>query len=460
MARALDHAARYRDSVPDRHILGQLGLAEARARFLTPLPDQGQPAAQVIDRMVADGDAGLVQFASPRFFGFVTGGSDPTGVAADILVSAWGQNTANTGQTATVGTMERAVCDWVISLLGLPDEAGAGIVTGGTVANTTAVMVARNALLRAHGWDADAQGLFGAPEIQVIVGDEAHSSVFGALRYAGLGAERVHRAPVDGNGTIDAEGFARLIAGLQGPILVILQAGHINSGGFDPFATIIPVAHDHDAWVHVDGAFGLWLAAVPELADRLAGVDQADSWGVDLHKWLNAPYDAGMVIVRKRADLVQAMSAKASYLPGFSETWDPSDSVMELSRRARGVPSYAILRSLGRDGVREMVRRHCRLACYGAEKLARIDGVQVMNDITANQVAIRVGKGASGDEATRAVLAKVQENGRVFPSHGVWKGRQIIRVSISNHKTQAGDIDLLVAEIADAWQSVRGGNNA
>ncbi|MBL4766844.1 MAG: aspartate aminotransferase family protein [Rhodobacteraceae bacterium] len=456
---AFDHAVSYRESLEDRPVFAEINLATTMERFFKPLPEHGEPAQDVIKQMIADGDQGLLQIGSGRFFGFVMGGSDPTGIAADVLVSAWGQNSANSGLMPTTGAIERTVCEWVIKLLGLPDESGAGLVTGGTLANTTGVMAARNALLRRLGWDVEAKGLFGAPEIQVIIGEEAHSATFAALRYAGLGAERVHKIPVDDNGTMNAAAFADVFDKLSGPILVILQAGHINSGGFDPFDQIIPKAREKDSWVHVDGAFGLWLNAVPELAPRLNGVELADSWAIDLHKWLNAPFDAGMVIVRDRETLFRSMSAKGAYLAPTSDIWDASDSVMELSRRARGVPSYAILRSLGVSGVREMITRHCRLAQRFAREVSAIDGLAVLNDPTANQVAFTCAEGEEGDRLTQHTLERIHQNGRVYPSHGEWKGRKIIRVSITNHRTNDADIDLLLSEIVECWDYVQGKNS-
>ena len=455
MRRALDHAIGFRNTLADRPVAPQIDAEDAVRRFGGALNDAGRPAAEVIDRIATDADAGLLRIPAPGFFGFVVGGSHPAGVAADILVSTWGQNAAYAATTPSVAAMEAAVCQWVIGLLGLPADSGAGVVTGATLGNMVGVMAARNALLARAGWDVEARGLFGAPEIQVVIGAEAHSAVTAALRYAGLGAERVHRVPVDAQGRMQVDAFRRIIAGLDGPVLAIFQAGHVTSGGFDPVADLIPIARAKNAWVHVDGAFGLWLRAVPELAGRLAGVEAADSWAVDLHKWLNVPYDAALVIVRDRGALVGAMSAHGAYLPDHGAVWDPADSVPELSRRARGVPAYAVLRTLGRDGVREMVARHCRLALRVADRLAAMPGVTVMNEVVSNQVAFRVGEGEAGDALTQAVLARVQAEGRSYPTHGVWRGRNVIRVSISNHATAEADVDALAASVAVACRDLQ-----
>ncbi|MFZ1725458.1 MAG: aminotransferase class V-fold PLP-dependent enzyme, partial [Albidovulum sp.] len=424
--------------------------------FRTPLAEAGQGASEVIDTIARDAEDGLNRMSSPNFYGYVLGGSHPVGVAADMMVSAWGQNAGSAFETPAITAMERAVCDWTLDLLGLPADCGAGLVTGASVANMVAIMAARNALLAAQDWDVEAQGLFGAPEIPVLIGADAHSAPFAALRYAGFGAGRAIRVATDGQGRIEPADFAEALDRCDAPPLVVLQAGQINSGAFDPFAALIPVVRKKGGWVHVDGAFGLWLAAVPELAGRLAAVQDADSWAVDLHKWLNAPFDAGMVICRDRAPLVRSMTARGAYLPAPSDHWEPADSTPELSRRARGVPSYAILRHLGCGGVRELVARHCALAERAARKLAAEPGISVLNEIHSNQVAVTFGAGKEGDAQTRMVLEDVQRRGRVYPTHGEWRGRQIMRVSVICYATGQADIDLLVDEVTRAWRRVRG----
>lgn len=454
---ALRHAVRFRDGMEDARVPPAAGVPEMMRRFRTPLAEEGQPAAEVVDTIGRDAADGLNRMPSANFYGYVLGGSHPVGVAADMMVSAWGQNCGSAFETPAMTAIERAVCDWTIDLLGLPPDSGAGLVTGASVANMVGVMAARNALLAGQGWDVEAKGLFGAPEVPVLIGDDAHSAPFAALRYAGFGAERAIRVATDHQGRIDADAFAGTIARCDRPALVVLQAGQINTGAFDPFKAIIPAVRRNGGWVHVDGAFGLWLAAVPDLAGRLKGVQGADSWAVDLHKWLNAPFDAGMVICRDRAPLVRAMSARGAYLPGTSEDWEPSDSTPELSRRARGMPSYAILRHLGRRGVREMVARHCTLAARAAERLAAEPGISVLNEVHCNQVAVTFGEGADGDKKTRQVLENVQKRGVVYPTHGVWRGRQIMRISVISYATQERNIDLLVDEVIGAWRRIRGG---
>ncbi len=458
-ASALEAAYRatlaYRQSLSDRLARPVIGPGEAELRFRVPLAEAGMAGRTVIEEIVRDAGDGLHQMTAPTFFGYVIGGSHPVGVAADFLVSTWGQNAATAFETPSTAGMERAVSDWVIDLLSLPPESGVGIVTGGTVANMVGIMAGRHALLAAQDWNVEEKGLFGAPAFPVLIGNDAHSAPFAALRYAGLGAGYATRIATDGQGRIDVDAFRAALDACTAPPLVVLQAGQINTGAFDSFAELIPLARARGGWVHVDGAFGLWMAAVPELAHRLAGVADADSWAVDLHKWLNAPYDAGVVIVRDRAALVAAMSARGAYLPGLTEHWEPSDSTPELSRRARGVPSYAILRHLGRSGVREMVARHCRLAERIADALAAEPGLHVLNQIHSNQVAIACGNGAEGDAQTTRVLARVQERAKVYPTHGEWAGRKIIRVSVIGYAMHEADADLLVSEIVDAWHWCR-----
>lgn len=454
--RAIDDAARaarvYRETLANQPARPTLDLDEAAGRFLGPLPDTGMPEDAVIAEILRDAQGGLHSMANPTFFGYVLGASHPVGVAADMLVSAWGQNAGSSFETPAVTGMERAVCDWVMDLLALPDGSGAGLVTGGTVANMVGIMAARHKLLAAQGWDVEADGLFGAPEIPVLIGQDAHSAPYAALRYAGLGAARVRVVETDAEGRILPEALHAALAQVKAPPLVVLQAGQINTGAFDPFEALIPMVRERQGWVHVDGAFGLWLAAVPELAQRLSGVQEADSWAVDLHKWLNAPFDAGMVIVRDREPLVASMSARGAYLPDPTAHWEPSDSTPELSRRARGVPSYAILKHLGGAGVREMVARHCRLAARVAAAVSAEPGLEVLNEIHSNQVAIACGDGPDGDGLTMRVLKRVQANGKVYPTHGEWAGRQIIRASVIGYAMQDADADLLSSEIVDAFR--------
>jgi glutamate/tyrosine decarboxylase-like PLP-dependent enzyme len=449
MEAAARHAVAYRSRLADGPAKPALRPAEMAGRFDHSLSETGEDALAVIETLVRDAGDGLHPHASPRFFGYVCGGSMPVGAAADMLVTAWGQNAASSWESPSVALIEQTLCHWCLDLLGLPSGSGVGIVTGATVANTQAIMAARDALLARQGWNVGESGLFGAPEIPVLIGAEAHSAPLAGLRYAGFGIGRVVKLDTDAEGRILPDALADALETCSRPPLVILQAGQINTGASDPFAKLIPMVHRAGGWVHVDGAFGLWLHAVPELRGRLAGVEGADSWAVDLHKWLNAPYDAGLCIVRDRAALVSAMTARGAYLPELGKTWEPSDSTLELSRRARGVPSYAILKHLGAAGMRAMVARHCALARYLADRIAGEPGLTVLNEVAANQVAI-----ACRDDAVTAwVLDRVQSRGKVYPSHGVWRGQKIIRVSVINHATDRADIDLLADEIVSALRA-------
>lgn len=453
--RAAAHSIAFRESIPGRLVPPKANVADMEAQFRKPLPENGSPALEVINGLADQAADGLNGMCAPNFYGYVLGGSHPVGVAADMMVSAWGQNSASAYETPAISALERTVCDWVIDLLGLPKDSGAGLVTGASVANMVGIMAARNNLLAARNWDVEAQGLFGAPDLPVFVGADAHSAVHAGLRYAGLGAQRATYVATDSEGRMDPEALVTALETCDAPPLVVLQAGQINSGAFDRFEKIIPAVHDLGGWVHIDGAFGLWLAAVPELAERLAGVQDADSWAVDLHKWLNAPFDAGMIICRDREPLVRSMSARGAYLPSQMEQWEPADSTPELSRRARGVPSYAILRHLGKKGVRALVAQHCDFAAQLAGRLAKVDGISVLNNVQSNQVALAFGEGKAGDAQTQDVLEIIQGRGRVYPSHGEWQGRQIVRVSIIGYATAQTDIDLLFDEISSAWDKIK-----
>ncbi|WP_323765935.1 pyridoxal phosphate-dependent decarboxylase family protein [Marinovum sp.] len=455
LATAYSAALSYRTAISHQPARPAVGLDEAMERFRGPLSEAGESAPKVIEQITAKSEGALHAMTGPGFFGYVLGGSHPVGVAADALVSAWGQNAGSASETPAITGMERTLCDWLVDLFGLPDGTGAGLVTGASAANFCGVLAARHALLAAQGWDVEQDGLIGAPPIPVLIGAEAHSAVTAALRYSGLGAGRACRVATDEQGRIDPADFARKLALCEAPPLVILQAGQINTGGFDPFEALIESVHARGGWVHVDGAFGLWATVVPELAHLCTGVARADSWAVDLHKGLSAPFDAGVVLVRDRAALVAAMSARGAYLPSQNAEWEPSDSTPELSRRARGVPSYAILRHLGRAGVAELILRHHRLAVRIARAVAAEPGLTVANDVVFNQVAVCCGEGPAGDRLTKTVLRDVQARGKVYPSHGEWRGRQIIRISVSGYATGEAHADLAAQEIIAAWRARR-----
>lgn len=459
-ALAASAGATYRANVTQRAVPAQMSADEAADIFGGPLPQAPSDPEQLIKSIIAQADTGLLQATSPNFYGYVIGGSHPAGVAADFLVSAWGNFSSFADETPATVAMENALVQWCLQMFGLPQSCGAGVATGATQANAICLMAARNQLLKDRGWDVEAGGLFGAPVIPVIIGEQAHSAAFAALRYVGFGAKRVITIPADDQGRMLPEPLEAELSKLDVPALIVAQSGSINSGDSDPFDQIADAVErtqkeQGNHWIHVDGAFGLWLAASPQLRSHVQGIERADSWAVDLHKWLNAPYDGALAIVKNRAPLVAAMSAKGSYLPDANEHFDPSDTVMELSRRARGVPAYAIVRALGHQGIIEMIERHCALAQYAAEQLEKEPGVTVLNEVVANQVGITLGEGEAGDKQTQEVLEMVHRRGKVFPSHGHWKGRQTIRISVSNYLTQKENIDLLVDEIVTCWRQVQ-----
>jgi glutamate/tyrosine decarboxylase-like PLP-dependent enzyme len=412
----------------------------------------GDPDA-IIAELVRLAGPGLAAMTGPRFFGWVIGGSDLTGVAADWLTSAWGQNAANIHAAPAVAACEQVACSWLLELLDLPRDAGVGLATGATMANFIGLAAARGALLGRAGWDADADGLFGAPPIDIIVGEDAHTTVFAALKYLGLGWRRVQRVATDSQGAMLASAFERTLAGCSGPVIAIAQAGQINTGAFDPVGDIAPMVRARGGWLHVDGAFGLWARACPERAHLAAGLELADSWATDGHKWLQTPYDCGYAIVRDADAQRRAMTIAASYLPPPNPgERDPSHYVPELSRRARGFATWAMLKRLGRQGVAELVGRHCAVARQIGARLAAADGVTVLNDIVLNQVIVRFG---DSDALTLATIDRLVAGGEALAGPAAWRGQQVMRLSLSSCATRATDADRAVDAILAAWDTVR-----
>lgn len=474
LAAASRHAHQWLESQPTRRVGPRLTAADLAGDFGGPLPREGMPAAEVVDYLATRAEPGLMAMPSGRFFGWVIGGTLPAALAADWLVSAWDQNAGLRFATPATAAIEEAAGNWLLELLGLPVEAGVGFATGATMANFTGLAAARWRLMADVGWDLDADGLAGAPRIRCFVGQERHDTIDLGLRYLGLGRPTV--VPADAQGRVDpAEldcALDRALAGTSDsagtggtagtpgsprgagrtPLLVCLQAGNLHSGAFDPFKEAVAVAKAHGAWVHVDGAFGLWAAAVPELAGLTAGLAGADSWGTDAHKTLNVPYDCGIAVVRDAQALRSAMGVHTSYLmQGTDGAADPFETVPELSRRARGVPVWAALKSLGRDGVADQVRGLVLHARQLAEQLAALDGVEVLNNVDYTQVSL-----AFGDDATtRAVTARIIADGRVWMSGSRWRDRDILRISVSNWSTDEDDVAVAVGAVRDALAAVR-----
>lgn len=453
-----DYAASWRAGANTRPHAPQASFEDMRAKLSAPTPEHGASLDAVIKDLIALAEPGLAAMVGPRFFGWVIGGTEPAGLAADWLTSAWAQNTGNYQATPAAAAVEEIAAHWLLDLLGLPQTASVGFCTGATMANFTCLAAARSEVLRRAGWDVEADGLFAAPPINVVLGEDAHSTVFSALKYLGLGAKRVISVQVDRNGAMDAGRLAAAVRAANGPLLVIAQAGHIHSGAFDPFAEIAPLVRDAGGWLHIDGAFGLWARAAPDRAHLAEGADLADSWGVDGHKWLQTPHDCGYAIVRDPVAHHRAMQIAASYLPAGQEARHPSDYTPELSRRARGFATWAMIRALGREGIAAMVSGHCAMARRMAELLAREPGVEIMNDVVLNQVAVRLGgelEPAHADALTKRTLARVQREGECFVAGAHWRGVEIVRVSVINAQTRMADIERSAAAILSAWRAER-----
>jgi glutamate/tyrosine decarboxylase-like PLP-dependent enzyme len=450
--RVLDAAARlsneFIDGLSSRPVGSAAGIEQLRSRIARPLSEEGEDPRSVIEELARDVDPGLVASAGPRYFGFVIGGALPVAVAADWLTSAWDQNAGGFVAAPALSVTEEVAAGWVRELLGLPDGCGVGFVTGCQMAHFTCLAAARHGVLRDAGWDVEARGLQGAPELRVIAGAEAHVTVGVACRMLGLGAERVRLVSTDDQGRMLPGELRGELARGGGPTIVCAQAGEINTGAFDPLAEIVAACRTSGAWCHIDGAFGLWAAASPKRRRLLEGFERADSWATDGHKWLNVPYDCGVAAVADPSAQRAAMTSTSAYIPSHDEDvpwgfdWTP-----EFSRRARGVPLYAALRFLGRAGVAAMIDRCCDLAERMATRLARADGVEVLNEVALNQVLVRF---FDDDELTNAVIDRVQRDGTCWLSGSTFGGRAVMRVSIIGWQTTADDIDRSVEAILRA----------
>lgn len=430
------------ESQVDRPVAERATLEELRTSFRGPVPEEGEDPLETIDYLARAAEPGLVASTGPRFFGFVIGGTTPVAMAADWLATAWDQNSGLYAVAPAVSVMEEAASEWLLDLLDLPAAASVGFVTGCQMANFTALAAARNELLRREGWEVEGAGLYGAPVIHVVLAEEAHATIHTSLRMLGLGGERTHHVECDEQGRMIPAALQSCLAGLDGPIVVCAQAGNVNSGAFDPLSEVVEISRRSNAWVHVDGAFGLWAAVSPTRRALLDGCREADSWSTDAHKWLNVPYDSGIVVIADAAAHRRAMSVDASYLEKSGAARDPLDWVPEFSRRGRGVPVWATLRSLGRTGVREMVERCCEGAVRMAELLAEHPQVEVLNDVVLNQVLVGFGgEGERGDRLTGRVIRRVQADGVCWLGGTSWRGRTAMRVSVSNWSTTRSDVE-------------------
>jgi glutamate/tyrosine decarboxylase-like PLP-dependent enzyme len=455
---AYSAALDYLQGLAGRRVGAEADAASMRAALGGPLPEQGEAPGRVVEELARRADPGIVASSGPRFFGFVIGGSLPAAVGADWLTSAWDQNAGLFVLSPAAAIVEDTVLQWLIELFGLPRGTGAGFVTGGQMANTTCLAVARHSVLARAGWDVAAKGLHGAPPVAVILGDEAHVTVYGALRLLGLGDAWANRVACDAEGRIIPDALQAALRDAKGrPTIVCAQAGNVNTGSFDPFARIVPLLREHDnTWLHVDAAFGLWAGASPRYQHHLAGVEGADSWATDAHKWLNVPYDSGLALVRDRSAHRAAMARTAAYLQPSSTERDNYEWTAEFSRRARGFSVYAALRSLGRSGVVELVDRCCEHARLFAELLAAAPGVRVVNEVVLNQVLVRFERpgdtAEEGDAWTREVIARIQKEGICWLSGTVWHGSALMRISVCNWSTTTEDVRRSAAAILAAHQ--------
>ena len=422
----------------------EVAVAELH-RFAEALPAGPLDPAEVLKQLDEIGSPGTVANAGGRFFGFVNGGSVPAALAANVLAAAWDQNAALRVMSPVAAVLEDVAIGWIRELLGLPSEAAGSFVTGATMANMTCLIAARHALLARAGWDAEAQGLFGAPAFAVIVGDEVHASLRKALAMSGLGRDRVISVPTDAQGRMRSDALPKL----KEPALICIQAGNVNTGAFDPAREICAAARESGSWVHVDGAFGLWAACAPERAHLMNGFGDADSWATDAHKWLNVPYDCGLAFVRDGSALYQALNLQAAYLPPGALR-DPMQWTPESSRRARGVEVWAALKSLGRSGLADLVERTCRHAQSFADGL-RAAGHEVLNDVAINQVLVHFGD----DETTQAVIEAVQRDGTCWCGGTIWQGRCAMRISVLSWVTDEEDVEWSLDAILRAANRAR-----
>ena len=452
--RTSDHIATFRESVADRAVAPVVAPDQLRAAFGGDLPDNGASAAAVLDELVAAAEPAVIGSAGPRYFGFVVGGALDAATCADLLATGWDQPAFNAITAPAAAIAEEVAGGWLREILRLPAHASFGFVTGGQGANTVGLAAGRHHVLAARGWDVEARGLSGAPAIRVVANEERHATIDRSLRLLGLGTQSVQPVAAGANGAIDVTALERELGQQrEQPTIVCLQAGNVNTGACDDLATACALAHRVGAWVHVDGAFGLWAAASPSTRHLVEGIEQADSWATDGHKWLNVPYDSGYVFCAHPEAHLASMAFTAAYLVGHGTgpVRAPSDYVPESSRRARGFATWAALRELGRDGVAELVERCCAFARRFANRLGVLDGVTIANDVVLNQVLVDFGDAAHTDR----VIAEVQREGTCWMGGTTWRGRRLMRISVSNWTTTEADVDLSADSIARIHAAIR-----
>lgn len=453
LTRAAHHARTFIDALPERYVNARNSDSSTGDPPVLGAPIDPLSVLDGLSRIVEEGG---LSTAGPRYFGFVTGGSYPVAVAADWLVSAWDQNAGLNILSPAMAAIEDVTAAWLLDLFSLPAASSVGFVTGATMANVTCLAAARHEVLRRERWDVEAQGLQGAPLLRVVVGEQAHASIDTAARLLGFGTSNLVRVAADPQGRMIPEALVAALSRAHGPTIVCVQAGHVNTGAFDPFASLIDVAHRHGAWVHVDGAFGLWARAVDDvsLRQQADGLETADSWGVDAHKWLNVPYDSGIAIVAHPAAHRASMAQRASYLlRADGEKRDGQDWTPEASRRARAVPTYAVLKTLGRAGVSELITRCCAHARRMAALLAQSPRIAILNDVVLNQVLVRCSD-RSGANITPQVIARVQQEGVCWVGGTSWNREPAMRISISNWSTSEHDVTVSAASMLKAAETV------
>lgn len=456
--RAAQEASDFRASLDVRPVQAPADQAEVRSRLAVPLPESSRDPGEVVEHLISAARPGLMGTPGPRYFGFVIGGALPAASAADILAVGWDQCAFNGHLAPAAAAAEEVAGGWLKDLLGIPASAGVGFVTGAQAANTVGLAAARHHLMRELGWDVERRGLAGAPRIRVLAGAERHATIDRSLRLLGLGSDALEEVAVDAQGAIDTDDLRRVLSngptGEDHPSVVCLQAGNVNTGAVDDLRTACAIAREHGAWVHVDGAFGLWAAASPSLRHLVDGVELADSWGCDGHKWLNVPYDSGFAFCSRPNVQTAAMSYTASYLTGSGAGPGAADYTAESSRRARGFAVWAALQELGRQGVADLVDRCSAHARRFADALTTA-GLEVVNDVVLNQVLVGFGgEGSEADRRTDAVITRIQQDGTCWMGGTTWRGRRLMRIAVSNHLTTSADIDASVEAVLRAVHSL------
>lgn len=460
LTQTLRHAQSYLDNLDNAPVSATVELAELRRRLSRPLTEDGAEAMVVINELVADVAGGLLGSAGGRFFGWVVGGTLPSALAADWLTSTWDQSAALYACSPAEAVIEEVCGEWLKELLGLPAHASFAFVTGCQMAHTTCLAAARTALLHKHGWDVERQGIFGAPPIRILCG-QRHGSIERAVRLLGFGSNHLVVLPVDGAGRLQTEGLAAALANHSGqPTIVLLQAGDINTGGFDNFQELIPLAHEYGAWVHIDGAFGLWANVSPTYKHLLDGAAKADSWATDGHKWLNVPYDSGYAFIADATSHRASMSHRASYLTHDAEARDQLDWNPEWSRRGRGVATYAALRELGRRGLADLIERTCRHAHELVARIGTLDGAEIISEAQLNQGLVRFPAQTSGataadhDQRTSEIIARILAGGEAFFEGTTYQGKRWMRISVCNWQTDDRAVDRAVEAVRRALDEV------